>query len=120
MKPVTPSSTISGTDPRLNAITGVPQAMASIMTRPNGSGQSMGTSKTVAPLKNSDFCAVVDFADKFDVCRLHHRLDLFLVILAIRVVDLGGDFQRHAAMLGDANGAVHTLFRSYAAKEAEI
>src|SRR5262245_560358 len=35
---------ISGTDPRANAMTGVPHAMASIMIRPNGSGQSIGKS----------------------------------------------------------------------------
>ena len=54
MKPVRPSSITSGTEPRLNAMTGVPQAMASIITRPNGSGQSIGTNSTMAPLKNSD------------------------------------------------------------------
>ena len=37
MKPVTPGSTISGTEPRGQAITGVPQDIASIITRPNGS-----------------------------------------------------------------------------------
>src|SRR6266705_265067 len=47
MKPVKPSSMISGTEPRLYAITGVPQAIASIMTRPNGSGQSIGTSSPI-------------------------------------------------------------------------
>ena len=55
MKPVTPSSITSGTEPRLNAITGVPQAIASIITRPNGSGQSIGTSSAIAPLRNADF-----------------------------------------------------------------
>ena len=55
MKPVTPSSTPSGTEPRLNAITGVPQAIASIITRPNGSGQSIGTSSAVAPERKADF-----------------------------------------------------------------
>ena len=54
-KPVTPSSTISETEPRLKAITGVPHAIASIITRPNGSGQSIGTSRAIAPLRNSDF-----------------------------------------------------------------
>jgi hypothetical protein len=36
MKPVTPSSITSGTDPRGHAMTGVPHAIASIITRPNG------------------------------------------------------------------------------------
>ena len=43
--PVTPSSITSGTEPLRQAMTGVPQAMASIITRPNGSGQSMGNSR---------------------------------------------------------------------------
>ena len=45
---------ISGTEPRLNAITGVPQAIDSIITRPNGSGQSIGISKPTAPDRKSD------------------------------------------------------------------
>ena len=36
--PVTPSSMTSGAEPLRNAMTGVPQAIASIMTIPNGSG----------------------------------------------------------------------------------
>ena len=32
----------SGTDPQLKAMLGVPQAMASIMDKPKGSGQSIG------------------------------------------------------------------------------
>ena len=55
MKPVTPSSITSGTEPRLNAITGVPHAIASIITRPNGSGQSIGNSSACAPDRNSGF-----------------------------------------------------------------
>ena len=37
MNPVTPSSTTSRTEPRRYAMTGVPQAIASIITSPNGS-----------------------------------------------------------------------------------
>ena len=38
-----------------HAITGVPQAMASIITSPNGSGQSIGKSSAVAPPSSSFF-----------------------------------------------------------------
>ena len=55
MKPVSPWSTISGTEPQRQAITGVPQAMASIITRPNGSGQSIGNSSAWALPRNADF-----------------------------------------------------------------
>jgi len=46
-----PSSTISGTEPLLNAITGVPQTIASINTKPKGSGQAIGASSAMAPLR---------------------------------------------------------------------
>ena len=44
--PVTPSTTISGAAPSGLAMTGVPHAMDSVITMPNGSGQSIG--KTMA------------------------------------------------------------------------
>ena len=44
MKPVRPSSTISPTDPRGVATTGVPVAIASIITSPNGSSHWIGLS----------------------------------------------------------------------------
>jgi hypothetical protein len=50
-----PSSITSGTEPDLKAMTGVPHAMASIMTRPNGSGQSIGNSSAAAPARNCRF-----------------------------------------------------------------
>jgi len=46
MKPDIPSSTTSETDPQSIATTGVPQAIASTIVRPNGSGQSMGNRYT--------------------------------------------------------------------------
>ena len=49
MKPVTPSTMISGTEPRRSAMTGVPAAIDSIITSPNGSGQSLGNSVAAAP-----------------------------------------------------------------------
>ena len=49
MKPVTPSSITSGTEPRRSAITGVPAASDSIITSPNGSGQSLGKRVARAP-----------------------------------------------------------------------
>ena len=51
--PVTPWSMISGTEPQRKASTGVPQAMASIIDSPNGSGQSIGNSSARASPRNS-------------------------------------------------------------------
>ena len=42
---------ISATEPQRKASTGVPQAMASIIDNPNGSGQSTGNSKALAPAR---------------------------------------------------------------------
>src|SRR5262249_32942374 len=56
--PVSPSSMISSTEPRLNAITGVPQAIASIITSPNGSGQSIGTTRVTDLALGPDHNAV--------------------------------------------------------------
>ena len=50
LKPATPSSMTSATEPQRNTIPGVPHAIASIMTRPKGSGQSIGKSSADAPL----------------------------------------------------------------------
>jgi len=55
MKPVSLSSITSGTEPRLNAITGVPQLIASIITKPNGSGQSIGINRPTAPERKAGF-----------------------------------------------------------------
>ena len=57
MKPVRPGTTTSGTEPHGRPMTGVPQAMASIMTRPKGSGQSMGKSRARAPPRNAALSA---------------------------------------------------------------
>ena len=55
MIPLTPSSITSGTAPWRVAITGVPQAIDSIMTRPNGSSHSIGTSVARAFCSSSTF-----------------------------------------------------------------
>ena len=44
MNPVRPCSITSGTEPWRKAITGVPHASDSIITRPKGSGHWMGNS----------------------------------------------------------------------------
>jgi hypothetical protein len=50
---VTPWSMISETEPRRKARTGVPHAIASIMAKPNGSGQSIGNKSACASPRNS-------------------------------------------------------------------
>jgi hypothetical protein len=48
-----PSSRTSGTEPFSKATTGVPQAMASIITRPKGSRHAMGNNSPAALPRNS-------------------------------------------------------------------
>ena len=57
MNPVSPSATTSGTEPLAQATTGVPQAMASVMTRPKGSGHWIGNSNAAALASSSVFCS---------------------------------------------------------------
>src|SRR5436305_1211654 len=45
------------TEPHRNAMTGVPHAIASIITRPNRSGQQIGNSSAAALPRNSVLCA---------------------------------------------------------------
>ncbi len=53
MNPVSPSTTTSGTEPRPNAITGAPQAIASTMLRPNGSSKLIRWRSAAAPPRTS-------------------------------------------------------------------
>src|SRR5215472_14590376 len=119
-KPVSPSSTISGAEPRLKAITGVPQAIASIMTRPNGSGQSIGTNNVIAPLKNSDLSRSLISPIYSQFFAGQNRLDLLFEVILVGFVHLGGNLERHAAMLGNADGEIDALFRRDAAQKCEI
>ena len=55
MTPPRPSSITSGTAPQRVAITGVPHAIDSIITRPNGSSHSIGNSVARACWSSSTF-----------------------------------------------------------------
>jgi len=75
MNPESSSSITSGTDPDRKAMTGVPQDIASIITSPNGSGQSIGNNNARA-LPRSLPLALVDLANELDVVmRFDHRRD---------------------------------------------
>ena len=55
MIPLTPSSITSGTAPKRVAMTGVPQAIDSIITSPNGSSHSIGKRVARACCNSSTF-----------------------------------------------------------------
>ena len=110
MKPVTPCSTISGAEPRLKATTGVPQAIASIITRPNGSGQSIGVSKADGAAQELRLARVVDLADELDVRRVRAAGAMVVFeIVGVRLVDLRRDFQRQLTHAGDVDRAIEAL-----------
>src|SRR6476660_742742 len=120
MYPVTPWSITSRTEPRSNASTGVAQAMASIMTRPNGSGQSMGKKKSRGLAQEPSFLAVVDLANEFDTGGVQKRCDAFPEIGLVGAIDFRGNFERHAGRAGDFNGTIDAFLRRDAAEEGEI
>ena len=118
VKPVRPSSITSGTEPQLNAITGVPQIMDSIITRPNGSGQSIANSVKYAPRQEYRFLGVVDLADELNMTLRQQRLDLGLEVFLVGVVDLGGYFELHAGARSGADRLVDALLGRDAARKA--
>ena len=118
--PLTPLSITSDTEPQLNARTGVPQAMASIITRPKGSGQSIGKEKCAGAAEKLSFLTLVDLADELDARLAEQRLDDVVEIDEVGLVDLGRDFQRNAGLVRDHDGAVETLLRADAADESKI
>src|SRR5262245_3942634 len=120
MKPVSPSSMISGTEPRLNAITGVPHAIASIIVRPNGSGQSIETRRADRPAEEIRFLSIVDLVNIVDERETHQRLDLLFEIVAIDLVDLGCNLDRQSGALGNTDGAVDAFLRRNATEKRKI
>ncbi len=101
-------------------MTGVPQAIASIITRPNGSGQSIGTSSAMAPLRNSGFSTSL-------ISPINSTLRPSIIgsIVVVEIgfvdpIDLGGDLQRNAGLAGDTDGAVRPLFRADPAEERQV
>ena len=73
-KPVTPCSTISGAEPSGKAITGVPQASDSSITRPNGSGQRIGISNAARAPEEVALAHSVGLADVLDAVPAELRL----------------------------------------------
>ena len=89
--PVRPSTTTSGTDPLARATTGVPQAIASTITIPNGSSHRMGKRRQRAPASRSRFSRRVGIAD-VDRIRPEPGRDLGVVELLLgRLGTLAGE-----------------------------
>ena len=85
--------------------------IASIITRPKGSGQSIGNSSARACPRKIALGAFVDLANELDQGMVEQRWNDLLEVGLVGPVDLGGDLQRHASLRRNVNGSVRPLFR---------
>src|ERR1043166_5679493 len=118
-KPVTPSSTISGTEPFPKAMTGVPVAIASISTRPNGSGHSIGNSRAAASPRNRLF-SLSPISHKLDHRIVQERRDDLRKIFAVHRIDLSCHAQLCAGLPCNGDRPLGSLLRSDAAEKREV
>jgi hypothetical protein len=107
----------SATEPLRKASTGVPHAIASIMTRPNGSGRRSGTARRARLAEEFALGGLVDLTDEFNAGPVEQRLDPYAEIL---LVDLGRNLERDAESARDSNRRLDPFFRRNAAEESEI
>ena len=74
----------------------------------------------MAPLRNSDFRASSISPMILDERQAHQRADLLVEIVAVDLVDLGGDLDRKPAPLGNPNGAIDRFLRRDAPQKRQI
>ena len=92
-----------------SAITGVPQAMASIITSPNGSGQSIGKSRACALPRNSSLSrSSISPTNSTSGSRSSSGSISASKYSRVGAVDLGGDLERHACAPRDLDGPVRS------------
>ena len=109
----------SGTEPQRNARTGVPHDMASIITSPNGSGQSTGNNRAAASPKNFVFSRSL-IPDELYAWAINKREYILAEVVLIDLVDLGGDLQRDASGVRYSNRAIRALFRRNPSQEGKV
>jgi hypothetical protein len=83
----------SATEPLRKASTGVAHAIASIMTRPNGSGRRSGTARRARLAEEFALGGLVDLTDEFNAGPVEQRLDPYAEILLVGLVDLGRNLE---------------------------
>src|SRR5215510_3084482 len=79
--------------PPSKAMTGVPQAMAPIITSPNGSGQSMGNSRARESPRKCRLGLLVDLTNELYAWWVTQRCNTIAEIVPIDAVYLGGNLQ---------------------------
>jgi hypothetical protein len=87
--------------------------MASIMTMPNGSGQSNGKQEGSRVAQESALRALVDLSDELDARLVQQRCNLAPEVGLVDTVHLGRDLERQADGAGDCNRPVDALLRRY-------
>ena len=118
--PVVPSVTTSGAAPSGKASTGVPQAMASIMTMPKGSFHRMGKRRADGPGQQLEL-ALVGHLAQVDGVGAEQGLHLLGEVLHLpRLAHLGGHQDPHAGPPGDLDGPVAALVVGHPAEEQDV
>ena len=111
----------SGTEPRGRAITGVPQARASIITRPKGSGQSIGKSRAQRAAEQRRLVVVADLAEELDPRVVEQRLDVLARSSRDRPAStLAAMRSRMPARCATRIAAIGALLRRDAAEEQQV
>ena len=109
----------SGTAPQRHATTGVPHAMASITTRPNGSGQSIGK-RSAAALPRKARLSLSPISPMTRPRLAEQGLDHLGKIGPVDRVNLRGDLESEPCAPSDGDGAVGPLLGRDPSEEGEI
>ena len=91
IRPVTRSSMISGTEPRRNPRTGVPHAIASIMTSSKWFGPIDWKQQRQCVAEEFCFVAIVDLSHELHAGATEQGCDYLTKIGFVDFVDFGGD-----------------------------
>ena len=97
-------------------MTGVPQAMASIITNPNGSGHLIGKS----PGKERLFRVVIYLTDELDLPAVDLGRYLLVEIPIFGARDFSSDPKGHSCSKSDANCIFGPFFGSQAPKKGQV
>ena len=120
MKPVTPSSMTSRTDPRGHAMTGVPQAIASIITSPERLRPVDRKQQGGGVAKEGLLLPVIHLANEPDIVLIEERLDRLVEIAIFPARHLGGNAQWQARAMGHPDRDIRTLLRRDPAQKGQI
>ena len=121
MSPPRPSSSItSGTAPCRVAITGVPHAIDSIITRPNGSSHSIGKSVARAFCSSSTFVPWLTSPRYSIPLPRCGSMNSAKYSFSLRLPHLAGELERQAELHRDRDRAVRALLVVHAAEEEQV